>query len=252
MPFRFQYLLDDELDLIAAARMCLRSYVVGVAFVIVAKMADAVGVRLQRLLEFAEQRRWGVEALMAVVPEGRQGALLFVEKLVGDYAHDEPAEPDDAVPVAYRRAVIDDVLEHVARVDRVNTAVGKRQCFSVVTGEVEVHPDRVRQDRDWVRIYATVSDVDDDFARHIGGKKAVLQLFLEGAAGLALDRPILRHLVSAKLYRHSGLVVVGEPACGGAAIGWVPCSMAMAWSAMLAGAICFMHKWSLGHSSSLS
>ena len=59
------------------------------------------------------------------------------------------------------------------------------------------------QDRDCIVKGAAISDVDRDFTGHVGGKEAVLQLFIEGAAGFALDRPVLGHFVPADLHHYS-------------------------------------------------
>src|SRR5260370_2354437 len=100
------------------------------------------------------------------------------------------------MPVADSRPEISDVLQHVTGIDRVDTFVGKRQPFPVVFGVVEIHPNRMGQYRDWVFKGTAIPDIDRDFTRHVGGKKAVAQFVVEGPAGFALDRPVLGHLVS--------------------------------------------------------
>src|SRR5437870_8640450 len=99
--------------------MRFRPYPIAVIFIIITKMTNAVSVRLQGLLEFAEKRSWRVETLVISVPAGRQRPLLFVEKLVGNHAHDKPTGPHDPVPIAYRRSVVGSVLEHVTGVDSI-------------------------------------------------------------------------------------------------------------------------------------
>ena len=122
---------------------------------------------------------------------------FFIKELVRDHAHDKPAGFEDPMPVANGRSEIGHMLQHVTGVDRIDAFVGKRQLFSIVIGVVEVHPYRMGQYRDCIFKRTAIPDIDRDFTGHVGREKAVLQFISETAAGLALDRPVLGHLISA-------------------------------------------------------
>src|SRR5205085_886600 len=98
---------------------------------------------------------------------------------------------------------VGDVLQHVAGVDRVDAFVGKRQPSSFISGVVEVHPYRVRQYRDRIFKRTSIPDIDRDFTGQVGGKKPIIQFLNKAAPGLALDRPVLGHLVSPYLRHRS-------------------------------------------------
>src|SRR5262249_25748004 len=104
--------------------------------------------------------------------------------------------------------------------------------------------------RDRIGKCAAIPDINGNFPCHVTGKKAVAQLCFESTASLSLDRPILGHFVPAHL-RHRLLhyaiadLIAREPT-------FVPDKRVAASSTLVSGAICFMHRWSFGHSLSLS
>src|SRR5215468_4920445 len=140
---------------------------------------------------------------MVGIPQRRQGALLFIKKLVRHCAYHESAEPEHPEPVANCRPVIRDMLQHMTRVNSVDASIREGEPRSLVSREVEIYSDRMGKDRHRIDVFAAVPHIDDGLARHVSGKEPVPQFFVEGAGGLTFDRPVLGHLKSSYLHARS-------------------------------------------------
>src|SRR5271166_1300179 len=132
-PARRLDLLEHQDNLVAAFGVGLRADAVVIAEIVLFEMADAKGVLLERLLEFADEALRGVEALVVAVESGRRAALLLVELLRRHDADDVAADLDDAPPLADRLPVGGDMLEAIVGEQGVGRLPLERQREEVLT-----------------------------------------------------------------------------------------------------------------------
>jgi len=86
------------------------------------------------------------------------------------------------MPIPNGRPEVVDVFKHVAGIDSVDAVVREWQLFSIIPGVIHVHAERMRQHGDCIRGGAAIPDIDRDFTGQVGGKEAIAQPFIEGAA----------------------------------------------------------------------
>ena len=144
MPRRRCDLLYDQLNLVTAARVLVRGNRVIVTEIVVDQMTDAVAVRLERRFYIAHQSRRRIKSTMIAVPLRRKRESSLIKVLVRNADNEKSADLENAKPFADGGTRVIDVLEAMAREDRILGTAGKRQCFSIKPGIVEINTDRLR------------------------------------------------------------------------------------------------------------
>src|SRR5262245_17202886 len=118
-PGRRRDPLYYQLNLVRAARVLVRWDCIIIAEVVVDQMTDAVAVRLQRRFYIGHQRRGRVKPTMIAIPLRRKCESFLIKILVRNADNEKAPDLENAKPFADSRMRVIEVLEAMARKDRI-------------------------------------------------------------------------------------------------------------------------------------